>query len=291
MFQTFKKLFARKQTAARQRRQARPSLEAFEPRDLPSAGPVLIPAAHQLVIVGTQGADNVRVGQSGGRLIVNFDGRVYNYSSAGISRVLFSGGIGDDTFVNRTSLRTIANGGNGDDTLIGGRGNDWLAGGAGNDDLRGEAGDDRLDGNAGDDHLAGGLGHDSLNGGSGNDVGDDDGQDAEAELEVLELAANLTGAKGASGSAEAKPDGNGGTFLEVEVSGLAAGQTFRVLVGGTSVGQVTVSRQGEGKLTVDVPSLAGAAGATVTVQDSAGTTLLQGTFAAGDDHASGNHHD
>src|SRR5262245_64448150 len=109
MFQTFRKLFARKPAAARQRRQARPALEAFEPRDLPSAGPVLMPAAHQLFIQGTAGSDSVRVSQSGGALTVNFDGRSFRFSAAGISRVVFGGGTGNDTFVTGTALRPFAN--------------------------------------------------------------------------------------------------------------------------------------------------------------------------------------
>jgi Ca2+-binding RTX toxin-like protein len=62
------------------------------------------------------------------------------------------GGAGDD----------VLSGGNGSDVLFAGRGDNVVLGGAGDDVLRGEEGDDVLDGGAGDDVLIGGAGDDVL---------------------------------------------------------------------------------------------------------------------------------
>lgn len=82
-----------------------------------------------------------------------------------VDRIIFRGGVGDDTFRNETSIRSKAHGGDGKDTLIGGSNVDWLFG---------EAGGDRLEGREGKDHLFGdsssrGAGSDMLYGGRGND--------------------------------------------------------------------------------------------------------------------------
>lgn len=108
----------------------------------------------------------------------------------------FDAHAGDDTLINTTNLETWADGGvgndrlvggdsydgffggEGDDTLIGngghnvfsgGLGNDTLDGGPGSDTLWGDEGQDRLVGYAGDDFLFGGDNADVLNGGTGSD--------------------------------------------------------------------------------------------------------------------------
>ena len=72
-----------------------------------------------------------------------------------------------------------AEGGGGNDVLIGGTGATLLRGNAGNDDAQGSAlddtlfggnGNDRLVGDAGSDRLVGGSGHDQLEGTSGGDI-------------------------------------------------------------------------------------------------------------------------
>jgi Ca2+-binding RTX toxin-like protein len=88
------------------------------------------------------------------------------------------GGAGDDLILGTDVAETIdgragadtIRGAGGDDVLIGSRGNDDLAGGDGADGLAGEAGDDRLSGGAGNDALYGGLGADQADGGPGDDV-------------------------------------------------------------------------------------------------------------------------
>jgi Ca2+-binding RTX toxin-like protein len=66
--------------------------------------------------------------------------------------------------------RFVANGGSGDDTIIGAMGEDELLGGADDDQIKGMAGEDPLFGGAGFDRLEGGEGDDLLNGGSGGDT-------------------------------------------------------------------------------------------------------------------------
>jgi RTX calcium-binding nonapeptide repeat (4 copies) len=62
-----------------------------------------------------------------------------------------------------------AEGGGGDDILLGGVRDDQLAGGPGNDDLYGSPGNDQLVGGDGDDYLNGDVGADSYDGGDGED--------------------------------------------------------------------------------------------------------------------------
>jgi serralysin len=98
-----------------------------------------------------------------------------------------NGGTGNDTIVGNSANNTL-NGNAGNDTISGAAGNDTLSGGAGtdtlnggdnndtlnggdsNDTLNGDAGDDTLNGDAGTDTLNGGAGTDALNGGDNNDT-------------------------------------------------------------------------------------------------------------------------
>lgn len=107
--------------------------------------------------------------------------RTFDYDS--VSKIVFHGEAGDDSFTNLTSIPTDAFGGQGDDVieggsaddylegnlgddvLVGGDGEDILVGGAGADELYGKKHDDVLDGGAGNDYLEGNLGNDLLVGG------------------------------------------------------------------------------------------------------------------------------
>ncbi|MCI5048789.1 MAG: type I secretion C-terminal target domain-containing protein [Rickettsiales bacterium] len=105
------------------------------------------------LIIGSQGNDSI-VGGSGFDILLGMDG--------------------DDTIKggNPTSNgfdRTHADGGDGNDLVIGHNADDWLNGSAGNDELRGRGGNDHLTGGSGDDTLKGGDGNDYMIGGSGND--------------------------------------------------------------------------------------------------------------------------
>jgi Ca2+-binding RTX toxin-like protein len=79
------------------------------------------------------------------------------------------GGDGNDSIAGGSAFDDI-NGNKGDDTLDGGTGgNDWLVGGQGNDLITAHAADNTLYGNLGNDTLVGGFGKDVLRGGQGDD--------------------------------------------------------------------------------------------------------------------------
>ena len=92
-------------------------------------------------------------------------------------RLVANGGDGDDVILGSRGRDKLL-GGNGSDTLYGGRGNDTVCGGEGDDSIIGGSGNDKLFGNSGNDSLFGGRGRDRLierygsdvlNGGSGRD--------------------------------------------------------------------------------------------------------------------------
>lgn len=78
------------------------------------------------------------------------------------------GGAGNDRLIgNMVANRLVGNGG--DDTLTGDAGDDYLDAGSGDDTLDGGPDSDQLYGNDGNDQVAGGGGDDTLYGGSGSD--------------------------------------------------------------------------------------------------------------------------
>ncbi|ESQ73918.1 M10 family metallopeptidase C-terminal domain-containing protein [Asticcacaulis sp. AC402] len=117
-----------------------------------------------------------------GSVVVNPPGNIANalqYSSD--SRSLIenaNGGNGNDTLIGNVADNDLSgNAGNdvidglgGNDDLYGGAGNDFLAGDTGNDYLSGSTGNDTAYGESGNDYLYGGTGNDSLVGGTGNDT-------------------------------------------------------------------------------------------------------------------------
>lgn len=270
MLESLKKLFARKcRPAARRTRLA---LEAFEPRNLPSAGPHLLTAAHILAITGTAASDTSAVSASGSNLTVTFDGTSQSFSRSAVREITFNGGAGNDRFVNSTSIPTLAVGGTGNDSLTGGSGNDTLMGGAGNDTLAGGSGNDTLIGGSGTNNLSG----------AGTDQVAATSQDTQSGCEKHDLVATLTGVTGASGEAEFLPAAaSGQTNFRLQVSGLSASTTYSVLVGGSSVGTVSTDSSGSGSLALSNSSLSVSSGTTVQVTTSDGSTVaLSGTFAS-----------
>lgn len=130
-------------------------------------------ASRVLAIVGSSGNDSVDVRHQGANVVVSLTsaaGRLSRtVSGSQVSRIVFTGLAGDDTFTNQTAIASRADGGPGADTLRGGRGVDEFLGGEG---------DDRLFGGGGNDSLGGGRGNDAAWGGAGNDrVTGDDGND------------------------------------------------------------------------------------------------------------------
>lgn len=150
---------------------------------------------------GTSGNDTVHIARAEGLLgdlglyKVTTNGQSTYMTRQQLEATEFKLGKGDDVLLVDADVdaNIKADGGAGNDLLIGGGGNDDLKGGKGNDVILGGAGNDRLDGGKGkdwifggcgndrlyggkgDDHLYGGPGHDSLHGGRGRDALDGGG--------------------------------------------------------------------------------------------------------------------
>jgi len=90
--------------------------------------------------------------------------------STGLNAGGYSGGSGNDTFVDSGTLGGQMIGGEGNDLLIGGIGSNNLFGGDGDDTLRGGSGNNNLSGGDGADTLFGEDGSGNLDGGDGDDV-------------------------------------------------------------------------------------------------------------------------
>jgi Ca2+-binding RTX toxin-like protein len=139
-----------------------------------------------VVVNGTAGNDALTASSANGVVTVGgLAAQVRITGTAAAGDRLELNGLGGDDSINSTALEPVrmqfrADGGAGDDVLLGGAGDDVLSGGdgadvifagsgdnvafggAGDDVLRGEEGDDVLDGGAGDDILIGGAGDDVL---------------------------------------------------------------------------------------------------------------------------------
>ncbi len=163
-----------------------PRLEALENRLVPSAADhIWLETAggiNTLFIQGTNLDDSASVQVDAKALVVYLDcgtGEHYTVKyKPNIDLIVFSGLDGNDTFVNNTSIACYAEGGLGNDVLIGGGGADELFGEwsmwgdtevGGDDQLFGRGGDDMLWGNFGNDSLYGGANNDWVVGGRGND--------------------------------------------------------------------------------------------------------------------------
>ena len=114
-------------------------------------------AADTVTINGTAGNDVITVTEHDGIITVSGLGQDINITNAGAGDRLVINGLDGDDVINASGLQSgiqlVANGGNGDDVLIGGSGNDTLLGGAGDDVLIGGPGQDILDGGTGNNVL------------------------------------------------------------------------------------------------------------------------------------------
>ncbi len=114
--------------------------------------------ADTVVINGTAGSDNITLTESNG--VVTVSGLPETVTISGfdptLDRIVING-LGGDDVINASGLAAnvlfTANGGDGNDVLIGGPGNDTLNGGAGDDILIGNGGQDILDGGTGNNVL------------------------------------------------------------------------------------------------------------------------------------------
>jgi Ca2+-binding RTX toxin-like protein len=127
-------------------------------------------AAAPLVINGTAGHDFIELTQTATHYVVTLNGVATSHAFADVSNIDVKCGDGDDVIV-ATSLQLgfYADGGNGNDALIGGHGADTFLGAAGKDVLYGGPNNDRLNGAGGNDKVLGEAGADRCYGGDGND--------------------------------------------------------------------------------------------------------------------------
>jgi Ca2+-binding RTX toxin-like protein len=102
---------------------------------------------------------------------VDINGQTQFMTKQQLENTNFHLGAGNDTLVVDSNVKVgiHADGGSGNDVMIGGGGNDLLQGGSGNDFIAGRGGNDFIDGGRGNDILLGGDGNDFVFGGSGND--------------------------------------------------------------------------------------------------------------------------
>ncbi len=157
------------------RDQPRPGVEALEGRSLMAAGVFQLAAQGAVAIVGTAGADAARAQVVGDQVeVVVADqlgfAQAYRFRAAEVRGIYFFGNQGNDSFVNATGIASYADGGDGNDLLVGGAAGDILLGGNGDDALLAGGGNDRLDGGFGNDVLSGDTGNDTIDGGLGHDI-------------------------------------------------------------------------------------------------------------------------
>jgi Ca2+-binding RTX toxin-like protein len=113
--------------------------------------------ADTIIINATNGADNIVVSSNGGVITVSGLAATVTITGAEAAndRLVINGLGGDDviTASGLSGIQLTADGGVGNDVLIGSPGNDTLLGGAGDDVLIGDSGADILDGGTGDNVL------------------------------------------------------------------------------------------------------------------------------------------
>lgn len=110
---------------------------------------------------GTSGDDNVHISKVGGLFggaglyDVEMNGQHRWVTKQELESTTFNLGSGDDKLIVDADVdaNITANGGSGDDVMIGGKGHDNFRGGSGDDYLKGGAGHDSLDGGSGDNTI------------------------------------------------------------------------------------------------------------------------------------------
>jgi Ca2+-binding RTX toxin-like protein len=117
--------------------------------------------ADTIVINATNGNDVINISESNGVITVSGLGDDVTIKGFDANDRIVINGLGGDDVITASGLpvgiQLTANGGDGDDVLIGGLGNDILTGGNGDDILIGGGGQDVLDGGPGDNVLLQGF--------------------------------------------------------------------------------------------------------------------------------------
>jgi Ca2+-binding RTX toxin-like protein len=146
-------------------RNAAPVLDPLEARRLFAAAPV--------VVNGTAGNDRIELTQTATHYLVTVNGTTNAHLFADVSNIDVKCGDGDDILIATSLLLGFyADGGNGNDAMIGGQGADTFLGAAGKDVLYGGPNNDRLNGAGGNDKVIGEAGADRCYAGDGNDYVD-----------------------------------------------------------------------------------------------------------------------
>jgi uncharacterized delta-60 repeat protein len=126
----------------------------------PNDGKATLRADGTLVVTGSPRRDRITFDRhsSGGRdwIGVQVNGRGRRFPAARVARITAAGAAGDDVVTVAPSLAipVQAEGGPGNDILVGGGGTDLLFGNDGNDQLAGGAGANQLDGGSGNDYAS-----------------------------------------------------------------------------------------------------------------------------------------
>lgn len=107
---------------------------------------------------------------SGSTLLSSRITRFHSSNLTPVYTVQVDGRGGDDTITNYTPATMLANGGEGNDYLVGGSSSDYLIGGNGLNIMSGNEGDDTLTGGNQRDVIYGGAGNDTIQGGDGDDL-------------------------------------------------------------------------------------------------------------------------
>jgi Ca2+-binding RTX toxin-like protein len=134
---------------------------------------IYLSAKGTLVLRGTGGGDtiDVRIRNKDGRLVARVGEAVQSFNPAKVKRIAVYAFGGNDTITVGPGVRAVfADGGTGNDTILGGDGDDTLWGNAGADHIEGGAGNDDIAAGAGDDYALGGVGDDTIAGNSGKDA-------------------------------------------------------------------------------------------------------------------------
>jgi hypothetical protein len=282
-------------------------LDPLHERALPSATPIHL-AGGVLAIHGTPAGDVVTVKDDAAnpnQLDVYFNNPnapAATFALNKVKKISFTGGAGNDTFTNATSIPLVARAGKGNDVLIGGSGHNVLIGGPGQDTLVGGTGTNVLRAGSGSNTLHGGLGTNEFfadkhaqviaNGHKKNVVHGGAKFEQSSSGDLVTTLTDANGNKVGTAEISTETDDNGVTHtnVQVEIDNGPADVTLALTIDpdgtGTNLytlGSITTDPEGEGEFEVtdpaNFPTVVDGKG-TLTASDKAtgGTNVLMGTF-------------